>query len=1160
MNKLIQAILDFFKRLFSADQTNTKTKPQMDETKPTQKKLYALLVAIDKYRRPVPALRGCVNDRDALKAYLERQFANQDDIQLNIKTLTDAEATKQGIIDAFAHFDDATPEDICLFYFSGHGSQAPSPQEFYHLDPDRRNETLVCYDSRHEARDLMDKELSYLIWKATNGKDQHFVTIFDCCHSGTMTRNATMTARQAPADSFPTRFQEYHGFQDYKISKEENFAFASPPRGKSIQLAACKEQETAKETRINGETRGIFTYNLVQTLEQSGGNVSYSELLQILQMRVGNKVRDQFPQLITTEPGDKNQRFLGGAIPPAPQSYLIQYSKGKWLMNAGTIQGIPPQGGTVELEDGSKVTLTNVLPNQSEVSGMESRDTQQAYKAFAKGLAFPKMKAAYAPDASNDGKRVLNNAFEKYPSSVFEIVDDIAEASHWIRCVDRTFRLTLPDDERPVFKRVEGYSEADALAFISHTEKVANWNNLLQLSNPKTSIRDSDIEIELYRITDPGNDADDAPAERVDWRERTILRYEKANGEWKPPHIRMKIRNTSRRPLFFSALNMLDNYGISNKFMPYQELQPGEEAWLLDHFNNNTYRTIPVPIGDEYHSWGITEVKEYFKIIVSTDQYLKTDNYNQEGLELDVRAQEKATMRAGRDSAKAPNEPDWTTRDIELLVVRPLEQRNIKSEESVDIAENVKVTAPRGLEASLSLTTVSEAERSISASEQYPELSFMPSAMGGDAAVNEPFEFTPGNHNSPGLSVLELYDVQGREAVNAANPVKISVQQQMSAQEMVIPMGFDAETGMYYPLGHATASGEIAIESLPQESETGTRSLLGSVKIFFQKVVLDKLGFEYKYPQLAIANFDDSGATFTYEIGSSEIRQQVAQAENIVLFMHGIIGNTTEMPQMLNKIKTYDGSPFQNPYDLVLTFDYENLNTEIQTTAKDLKQRLAEVGLEANHDKDLTIIAHSMGGLVARWFIEKEGGNAIVNHLIQVGTPNGGSPWSDVYQLSTALLTQVVNGAAFLQPYLLTLNLLGRFAGQLFKTLEQMDPDDSGFLRSLNDGSDPMVPYTLIAGNTQLIPMTAETMKKQANILQKALERFRNGERYYRILDDFLFDKPNDIAVAVESIYLIPGSENWQTPPKQISVGCDHISYFATPMGLEALAQAILRL
>jgi len=73
MNKLIQAILDFFKRLFSADQTNTKTKPQMDETKPTQKKLYALLVAIDKYRRPVPALRGCVNDRNALKAYLERQ-------------------------------------------------------------------------------------------------------------------------------------------------------------------------------------------------------------------------------------------------------------------------------------------------------------------------------------------------------------------------------------------------------------------------------------------------------------------------------------------------------------------------------------------------------------------------------------------------------------------------------------------------------------------------------------------------------------------------------------------------------------------------------------------------------------------------------------------------------------------------------------------------------------------------------------------------------------------------------------------------------------------------------------------------------------------------------------------------------------------------------
>ncbi len=1165
MSKLIQAIIDFFKNLFSSNNTdtnlNTKTQSQMDQSKPKQKTLYALMVAIDRYQRPVPPLNGCVNDRDAMKEYLERQFASQQDVQLNIKTMTDTEATKQGIIDAFSHFEKAKKDDICLFYFSGHGSQAPSPREFYHLDPDGMNETLVCYDSRTGAKDLMDKEISYLIWQATHQKEQHFIAIFDCCNSGTITRDATMTVRQTRATPYPTRFQEYFGYQNYKIDQQPGGAFASPPRGRYVQLSACKEQETAKETKIDGKTRGIFTYNLVQALEQSGGNISYAELQQILHIRIGNKVRDQFPQLITTNPGDKNQRFLGGVIPPAAQTYLIQYSKGKWLMNAGSVQGIPAQGGTVELEDGSQVTLTKVMPNQSEVAGMEGRDTNQSYKAVPRALDFPKMKIAYAPNASNDGKRVLNNIAKKYPSAVFEIVKDAEEADYWIRCMDRTFRLTLPDDERPVFRRVEDYSDASAMAFLSHAEKVANWHNLLQLSNPKTSIKDKDIEIELYRITEPGNEEDNAPAERVNWRERTILRYEKgAEGEWKPPAIRMRVRNKSKRPLFFSAMNIMDNFEISNRFMPYQELQPGEDAWLQDVFEGNTYLTIPLSIDDSYHSWGITEAKEYFKLLISTDQYLRTDNYNQEGLELDFNLQDLATKRAGRKSGSTPEEPDWTTRDIELLVVRPMEQRSLRAEETIDVVENVKVTAPRGLSAAIALGTLSEAERSLSSSEQYPELTFTPAAMRSGDISSQPYEFTPGNHNSPGLSVLELYEVQGREAVNADNPLKVRVPGQGSKDEMVIPMGFDPQTGLYYPLGYADESGEIRIESLPDETETGTRSLFGSVKIFFQKVVFNKLGFDYNYPQLAIAKFDETGESFTYDTDVKNIREAVAKAENIALFIHGIIGDTTDMPQMLHRIRAYKGEDsFQNPYDLVLTFDYENLNTEIQQTARGLKKRLAGVGLEANHDKDLTIIAHSMGGLVSRWFIEKEGGNAVVNHLIQVGTPNAGSPWSDVYQLSTALLTQAVNGAAFLQPYILTLNLLGKFAGKMFKTLQQMDPDDSPFLQELNDGTDPGIPYTIVAGNTKLYPLPADLAEAHKNILRRVLERFRHGSGYYGILDDFLFKEPNDIAVSVNSIYGIPNMDRWQTPPRQISTGCDHISYFAHPIGLEALEQAVLR-
>jgi triacylglycerol esterase/lipase EstA (alpha/beta hydrolase family) len=80
-------------------------------------------------------------------------------------------------------------------------------------------------------------------------------------------------------------------------------------------------------------------------------------------------------------------------------------------------------------------------------------------------------------------------------------------------------------------------------------------------------------------------------------------------------------------------------------------------------------------------------------------------------------------------------------------------------------------------------------------------------------------------------------------------------------------------------------------------------------------------------------------------------------------------------------------------FDLVLAYDYENLSTPIEQTARTLKSQLAAAGLQQNDNKKLTLLVHSMGGLVSRWFIEREGGNKVVDHLVMCGTPNNGSPF-----------------------------------------------------------------------------------------------------------------------------------------------------------------------
>ena len=146
-------------------------------------------------------------------------------------------------------------------------------------------------------------------------------------------------------------------------------------------------------------------------------------------------------------------------------------------------------------------------------------------------------------------------------------------------------------------------------------------------------------------------------------------------------------------------------------------------------------------------------------------------------------------------------------------------------------------------------------------------------------------------------------------------------------------------------------------------------------------------------------------------------------------------------------------------YDLILTFDYENLHTSIEENARLLKERLIAAGLGPRHGKTLHI-AHSMGGLVSRWFIEREGGNEIVQHLVLLGTPNGGSPWPAVVDWAVAALSLGLNGLTAIAWPAKVLGSLVSVVEKIDVALDQMHPS-SDFLKNLHASADPKVPYTL---------------------------------------------------------------------------------------------------
>ncbi|HEY1351552.1 MAG TPA: hypothetical protein VGF67_18185 [Ktedonobacteraceae bacterium] len=103
-------------------------------------------------------------------------------------------------------------------------------------------------------------------------------------------------------------------------------------------------------------------------------------------------------------------------------------------------------------------------------------------------------------------------------------------------------------------------------------------------------------------------------------------------------------------------------------------------------------------------------------------------------------------------------------------------------------------------------------------------------------------------------------------------------------------------------------------------------------------------------------------------------------------------------------------------YDLLLTFDYEPFATPLPETARWLKERLQSLGLDTDPQKTLHIVAHSSGGLLARWLLEKEGGNALVQHLVLLDTPNHGSPWAESTSLFVALIGAGLNTSSVWAP------------------------------------------------------------------------------------------------------------------------------------------------
>ncbi|MHC5763759.1 esterase/lipase family protein, partial [Nostoc sp.] len=624
--------------------------------------------------------------------------------------------------------------------------------------------------------------------------------------------------------------------------------------------------------------------------------------------------------------------------------------------------------------------------------------------------------------------------------------------------------------------------------------------------------------------------------------------------------FKLKLTNTTRRPLYCALVNLSDSFAISTPFFEAGSirLEAGEEAYAL--INGEELVELEVP--DEYWKLLITEYKDILKLIVTKEEFnvrlLNQDKLdaprpitrdiespNQSSLErLMTRTQDRE-----REMGAAKRFDDWYAEEITITTVRPLDSSPVSQEQEQQLAGGVKLQPHPSLVANVRLTTTPQVSRDLGNK-------IVPPILRENPEVIRPFQFTISRGTDPGLSVLELSNVKDHEVVTPDAPLKLLVDGQLANNEYLLPVGYDGE--FFLPLGRGKATGdgiEIELERLPAPVSEGERSLEGSIRIFFQKVISQGWGREFEYPILAVASVGEDKKV-TYNQDENYVKQQIAQAKRIALYIHGIIGDTESLVSTIKQpVLQSDGqkSSISEFYDLVLTFDYENLNTNIEQNAQHLKRRLRDVGLSENHDKKLHIIAHSMGGLVSRWFIEREGGNKVVQHLIMLGTPNAGSPWAVVEDWVKLTLGIALNGLSTVAwPAKVIAMLMGTLEQNIRVALAQMNPT-SDFIQLLADSDDPGIPYSIIAGNTSIIPAALEEQAPEKSIIERLQQRL-----FKKVVELPFFGTPNDIAVIVDSIMSIPRGRSH--PPNIQEVPCDHLSYFLsepTTVGLEALVAAI---
>ncbi|WP_447007201.1 caspase family protein [Saccharothrix isguenensis] len=569
--------------------------------------VHALLVGVNDYAGRLGSLRGAHHDVGHADEYLRTHVERSD-----VRVLLDADATRQAVVTGLReHLGRARRGDTALFWFSGHGSEAPVAAGFEATAPNGRTQTIVCADSRLDGgEDLLDRELGALL-DAVASSGAHVVAVLDCCHSDGATRGDTaLTARGAPARLVPPRPESL---------VPELFAGTRDVVGRRpshVLLAACDIREKAYERAFRGFHRGVFSRALLGRLAALGPGVGYRELLGAVSCDVENVVAVQHPTLHPVDDPLADQPFLGGAVRSTSTGTTARHVRGRWQVDAGACHGMPEPvpGDPVEFGVAGSDPLrvlraVDVAADHSTVEPVGwTPDRTRQYPVVTTRVPLPA--TAVALDPSGDDPV----AAERIAAALRVATPDGRPSPHVrpvepgevadIRVVVRApgvVDVTSADGD-PFFTQVDVRTTDAAARVVADLEHVARWRAVKALANPNTALADA-VRVEVLSERGDPLPVDASGALRASYRDTT------------PPKVLVRLGNTHHRDLFCVLLDLTDRYRVHPGLFPGGWVR----ARYTAHAAGGRAITLSLPPGRPVEPGA--SVRDWFKLLVSEERF-----------------------------------------------------------------------------------------------------------------------------------------------------------------------------------------------------------------------------------------------------------------------------------------------------------------------------------------------------------------------------------------------------------------------------------------------------------------------------------------------------------------------------------------------------------